>query len=591
MITSKHLGKLMAVLIGLSLIISGLLVLLAQSDFTVQAMAYEDKLFGTEILTIDIKVNEDDWQSMLTDPTAKAYIPADLTINGEVFSSVGLRTKGNSSLSQVARMSNSNRYSLHIKFNKYEKGQTYYGLDSFSLNNMIGDNTYMKDYLAYDLMNFIGVPTPLLNYAQLTINDEDFGFYLALERYEKAFLERVYNSSGGQLYNVKNQMGLDNKNQPAANRQENFRGQAGGGGRPGGQNGGSLLYTDDEISSYSSIFTNAEFKSNSDKDKQRVIKALKNLNEGTDLEKYFDLDEILRYLAAHTVLVNLDSYSSSMAQNYYIYEKDGKISTLPWDYNLAFGAFQSSSATDTINFPIDTPVSGVEMADRPLISKLLAVPEYLDQYHTYLAEIVEGYFNSGLFTETISALDAKINAYVKSDATAFISYEQYTTALPVLVQLGELRAQSIAGQLDGSIPATTAGQNSDQEALISGAEIDLALLGSFMGGQAGQKNNNNADNPGPPDRTDRTDRTDRPDQPESPPDWQDNSGFRPPDRLDRQDNAAEMPDESFAVFPGNQAGQLNPGGSQDSTALGLTLVLLGLTVGAILFLAKYKKSY
>ena len=259
----------------------------------------------------------------------------------------------------------------------------------------------------------------------------------------------------------------------------------------GGRGGGDLVYRDDQISSYSSIFDNAEFKKNSDQDKERVITAIKKLNEGTDLEDYFDVDEILRYLAAHTVLVNLDSYSSSMAQNYYLYERDGKISVLPWDYGLAFGGFQSQSASSVINFPIDTPVSGVTMESRPLINQLLEVSEYLDLYHEYLEEIVEGYFLSGWFEDSILALDEKIGDYVKEDGTAFTSYTQYEKALPVLRELGMLRAESIEGQLSGAIPSTTEGQKADPDTLISGEGIDLTLLGSFMNGGGGQG--------GPPD--------------------------------------------------------------------------------------------
>ncbi len=47
-----------------------------------------------------------------------------------------------------------------------------------------------------------------------------------------------------------------------------------------------------------------------------------------------DVYEVLRYFAANTFLVNLDSYVSNMNHNYYLYEKDGIVSILPWDYNL-----------------------------------------------------------------------------------------------------------------------------------------------------------------------------------------------------------------------------------------------------------------
>jgi len=520
MINSKYLNKIVFTLLFLSLLACIFIVYYVQANPNTKTVKYESKLFGDEILVIDIQVDKEGWQELLNNPAAKEYIPADLTINGETFDSVGLRTKGNSSLTQVSQMRDSDRYSLHFKFNKYQKGKTYYGLDSFCINNIIGDNTYMKDYLSYDIMNYIGVPSPLMNYAKITVNGEYFGFYIALERYEKSFLDRVYDTSEGQLYNVKIQKGHredfiegnviprdeprqsrnrkesepkdnSNKNPPEQSKGAERFPQGQGGGFPGGMGGGggNLVYTDDNISNYSDIFDNTEFKKNNDKDKNRVVKALKNLNDGTDLEKYFDVDEILRYLAAHTVVVNLDSYSSSMAQNYYIYEHDGKISILPWDYNLAFGGFQGGNASNTINFPIDTPVSGVSMEDRPLINKLLEVPEYKEKYHEYLTQIVEEYFKGGIFEETINALDEKINDYVKNDTTSFTTYEKYTASLPILKELVALRAESIEGQLNGTIPSTTEGQNANKDLLISGDGINLSDLGSFMnvGGGPGEQ--------------------------------------------------------------------------------------------------------
>ena len=522
MINSKHITKITALLVCLSLLLCVGMVYVANGNTQTKVVEYESRLFGDEIISLDIRVDEADWQEILDNPTAKEYISADLMINGELFTTVGLRIKGNSSLSQVSQMQDSDRYSIHFKFNHYEKGQTYYGLDTFCINNLMGDTTYMKDYISYDIMKYIGVDTPLMNYASVTVNGEEYGFFLALERYDKAFLDRVYDTSGGELYSVKIATGKrddfingnDNQNadevqkqindtqwQPPTNVGDGEQTAPGGGmgdmnnrgdgeqAAPGGgmgdmnnRGGGDLVYVDDEISSYSSIFDNAEFKSNSDQDKQRVITAIKNLNEGTNLEEYFNVDEILRYLAAHTVVVNLDSYSSSMAQNYYIYERDGKITILPWDYGLAFGGFQSGSADSVVNFPIDTPVSGVTMESRPLINMLLEVPEYKEKYHEYLQQIVDGYFESGIFAQTVMALDAKINSYVKEDSTSFTTYEAYEASIPVLIDLGTLRAQSIAGQLDGSIPSTSDGQNSDKDALIDASHINLSALGSMMGG-------------------------------------------------------------------------------------------------------------
>ena len=491
MITSRYVTIVTAVLLSICLIACGFIAHTSSVAGSGKVPEYQKRLFSDQIITLEIQVDQDEWQGLLDNALAKEWICGDLIINGERFSMVGIRTKGNSSLSQVAN-SASNRYSLQFKFNHYIKGQTYYGLDTFCVNNVLGDATYMKDYISYEIMKHIGVVTPLVNYANVTVNGEDYGFCLALERYDKAFLGRVYGTSGGQLYNVKIQMGQrgnfedmwqDVVNGPIIRQQGNIGGRQPGGAGFGGQSGGgSLIYTDSSIGSYSAIFNNAVFSNNSDKDKQRVVTAIEALNAGTDLEKYFDVDAILRYFAAHTVVVNLDSYVSNMAQNYYIYERDGKLTILPWDYSLAFGGFQSGSASDVVNFPIDTPVSGVSIEDRPLLNKLLEVDDYLAKYHEYLRQIVEGFFESGLFESTINRIDAKIDWYVKNDASAFYTYEQYKASLPVLIELGRLRAESIKGQLGGAIPSTSSGQRSDNFSLIDASGINLSALGSLGGG-------------------------------------------------------------------------------------------------------------
>ena len=47
----------------------------------------------------------------------------------------------------------------------------------------------MKDYLAYTLMNRMGVPTPLCSFVQLSVNGEPWGLYLAVEGVDDELLE------------------------------------------------------------------------------------------------------------------------------------------------------------------------------------------------------------------------------------------------------------------------------------------------------------------------------------------------------------------------------------------------------------------
>ena len=354
------------------------------------------------------------------------------------------------------------------------------------------------------MMKTMGIETPCYNYADISLNGEKWGLYFALEAYNDSYEQRVKGDESGVLYNVKTTDRMDGEDMPQmefSEFDENFRksfsedekpannsekqgfGRGGkGGGMGADSTGGALLYTDDNSSSYSAIFSNVVGNDSTEEDYQRVIAAIKVLNSGDDLEEYLDVDEILRYLAVHTVLVNLDSYSSQMAQNYYIYEYGGKIQILPWDYNYAWGAFMGGSASDTVNFPIDTPVSGVEMSERPLISRFLENEEYLAKYHDYLRQLMNTYFTDGKFAARLDKINAAIGSYVETDPSAFYTYDEYTKAIDAFKKVAELRMTSIYGQLDGTIPSTTEAQKSSPDKLVDSSSVNLSDLGSGMGG-------------------------------------------------------------------------------------------------------------
>ena len=76
-------------------------------------------------------------------------------------------------------------------------------------------------------------------------------------------------------------------------------------------------------------------------DEKRVVDALKALATGErdEIERSVDVDEVLRYFAVQTFVANLDSYLGSTGHNYFLYEEDGRLAMLPWDYNLAFGTY------------------------------------------------------------------------------------------------------------------------------------------------------------------------------------------------------------------------------------------------------------
>lgn len=458
----------------LSLALAGVMATIDMS--TVEANAtekttqseYITNLFNKDdIMEIDIDIDEKLWNELADNAMEEEYYSANITINGETYYNVGLRAKGNTTLSQVANDDTTDRYSFKVKFDEYIDGQTLKGLEKLALNNMMQDTTYMKEYLSYDLLKKMGVSTPAFQYASITLNGEPWGLYLALEVMEESYIERYYGTTGGNLYKPET-TNMASKNMPMEQGKE-ING-------PMGRNtgGADLVYSGDEHSNYSTIFENAIFDYTNEEDYDKIIAMIKSLNEDiNNIEKHLDVDEVLRYFAVNTFVVNLDSYASNMKHNYYLYEQDGICSILPWDYNLAFGAFQGGSASNVINFPIDNPVAD-SLESSPLIGKLLEVEEYKEKYHEYLNEIVQDYVNSGVFTETINNTDNLIGDYVKNDATAFYTYDEYVASIPELITYGVDRAKSIAAQLSGSQSSTSTGNMA--------TNLNLSALGSQGGG-------------------------------------------------------------------------------------------------------------
>ena len=302
----------------------------------------------------------------------------------------------------------------------------------------------------------------------------------------------------------------DDQNSKSRDGKSDFGNFNGKGGFGGSGSGASLAYTDDQIDSYSDIFDNAETDAD-EEDEQRVISALKGLSEGTDLESYLDTDAVIRYFAAHNFVLNYDSYTGNMLHNYYLYENDGKLSMIPWDYNLAFGGFgggggnpmngktdangdtanaaantetanteNGSDATSLINTGIDTPLSGSTTDSRPMWAWIANNEEYLQKYHEVYDELLKNYFENGAYEAEIDRVYNMIKPYVESDATAFFTAEEFEKACESLKTFCKLRSESIRKQLDGTLSASTSEQKSEDQVDASGLNV------KDMGSQGGQ---------------------------------------------------------------------------------------------------------
>lgn len=482
---------------------------------------YVSRIFDDSLVhVIDVQIDKANWDYMIKNAKAESYMLCDVIIDGERIENVAMRPKGNSSLSAIA-MQESEHFSFKLEFDHFKAGNTYYGLDKLSLNNLGQDKSCMKDYLSYHMMNEMGVPGPLSSYTLLKINGSDLGLYLAVEAIDDSFCYRNYGQSYGELYrpdafdidsiSPSDFMGIDF---------EKMFGDI-----PNSKRGervdilGSIInlafmdvqeqvsisamnYAGDNPDTYNTIFSTSVFDIDMS-DKKRFINAVKTLNTSDKPQDALDIDDVIDYFVVHNFVNNYDSYTGVFVHNFYVHEKDGRLAMVPWDYNLGFGAFSLESAVDSffggtayeteiklgealtseesfVNYPIDTPMYVVSEADRPMFGAWITNAAYREQYHRRYTDFFNSYFDSGKYAAEYAKLHEMLLPYVEGGLT-FYTAEEFLAGAENVNLYCTLRCESIKGQIAGTIPSTLQGQEENYSTLIDTQALNLGSTISFEG--------------------------------------------------------------------------------------------------------------
>lgn len=430
---------------------------------------YKEQLFNEDELgVVEIKVSDSNWNKILDNPTAEEYVEATVTINGEAYDNVGVRAKGNSSLSSVAN-SESERYSLKVDFGQYDTNQTFYGLEKINLNNNFSDTTQMKEFVSYELMEQLGIATPAHSYVKVLVNGEYYGLMLAVEEIGEAFATTNFGSTEGFIF------------------------------KPEGD-GSDLAYKSDDTDDYAGIFDEVKMNKKTAEKNSNIINMMKEISEGNTSS--VDIDQVARYFALNTALVSMDSYQGSFKHNYYLYEDgNGQFSVIPWDYNMAFGGFgggggrpdgQANANTDAgqsneaqteepannppqmnggmggggmmlnetiitdsnINFSITEPVSGTTVDARPLLKIILEDEDARALYDGYLEKIATEILTEQNVLAITTKLQDLLQDAVDEDPSKFATTEQFLAGVSgeqSLPKFAKQRSESILKQLAGEI--------------------------------------------------------------------------------------------------------------------------------------------
>ncbi len=288
--------------------------------------AEPDTLFSLDFMhEIEIEMDEADHETMILtfeETDEKEFFHASVTIDGTHFEDVGIRLKGNSTLSSSLGlgMGPSNKMSnvtsdipYLIKLNEYVSGQDYQGYEQIALRSQFKDTAMMREVLGFQLLEMMDIPAPHSTYSVVTFNGE-LSLYMMTEVVVEEFVEKY-------LIDGDEEMGNLFKASPGA----------------------KLEYTSDDPLDYASF----EQKTNvNEEDVYQIIELAEFISNSTDeefannLDNYIDVESTLKYIAFCNIIVNLDSFASN-GNNYYLYQdpETDQFSVVPWDLNESFGGF------------------------------------------------------------------------------------------------------------------------------------------------------------------------------------------------------------------------------------------------------------
>jgi len=448
-----------------------------------------DPFITDRVVEVRIVMEEEDWTSCQVNAMAEEYVQADFWFDGELVPDVAVRPKGNSSLLFVAA-SGSPRFSLKVDFNLFNRARNFRGLKKVNLNNGWSDPTLLRERLAYELFEQMGIPTPRSSFVDVWVNDSHLGVYTMVEQIDKTFLGRHFPKDDGHLY--KPEMPVSFLDWTEADLEEHRAGMETteqddldssldvnlGGGKlreimqaleqqdetddenatPEPLNLGMLLpgITPGQPIDY---LEQMMLKTNENRpDHSALFRFLDILNNEPDetfpaeIEEVLDVDEFLRFLAVSTVIIHLDNYPGT-GHNYYLYEVDGYFTIIPWDLNMAFGSFDcfGLDREGIINLYIDEPTCG-PMADRPLIERLLSHQPYLDAYHRYLQSLLDGPFSVAAMESLIDGLADLIRPFIEPDELMGLSTTDFEQGLSEDVKRTEPGGGEPVGDAPPDIP-------------------------------------------------------------------------------------------------------------------------------------------
>lgn len=350
------------------------------------------------------------WSLMTQNYQSKTELPATVTINGEVFDSVGVRFKGNTSYMNVQ---NSQKKSFNVSLDTWIDGQDIDGYNTLNFNNSFEDESFLREVLFLHQIRK-HIPASKANFIRLNINGANWGLYPNVQQLNKDFYKEWFLSNDGTNWRA---------DAPSTG------GGGGGGGAQWGDGTAALNFLGTDTTLYKARYTlKSTERANPWDDLVTVCDKLNNTpsaNLEAVLNDYMDVDRTLWFLASEIAFCDDDSYIFKGKMDYYVYREAETGRTVPQE-------FDGNSAFYTQGVSNWGPFYNANKVNYPLLNKLLGVPALRQRYIAHMRTIIAEELDTASFNAAINKYVAMIDTIVQNDSKKIYTYAQFGTEVAIL---------------------------------------------------------------------------------------------------------------------------------------------------------------
>lgn len=348
------------------------------------------------------------------------YVPSTMTFEDDEFPSVGLRLRADE---RSGGGKSEIKYSLRANFD-YFGGERLHGVDKVYFGSNKPDPSQIRSRLASLLFEDMGVVASRTSYAWVTLAERSPALYTTIQVVDKVFLKDHFgtedHADDGNLYGCVPpgctlEWSGDRRNDYVSDCAET-------------SGCGLILETnvdDPTRNDYSDLVAFVD-----------VLNRTPDTGFQTEIDLVFEVDSFLRALAVFVVMGDYDSILGN-PDNFYLYHRPdtGRFQFIPWDHNKSFGAKSCPDGNLSTGPGLDTP--WCNDSPRPLVTRILAVPAFREQFEHYVRELLNGRFTEQAMEGWITLIKGQLQPFVIQEKGGFVTPAQWLDALSLGEDSGE----------------------------------------------------------------------------------------------------------------------------------------------------------